>query len=134
MNKTMENRSIVTKLYVDRFRVTKGENSTCATVWIGNGQVGGITVNEEHHPTCMVIYGCNGIGYHVVQELSRVYIGRLVPPLDLHRICCIFWWLIEKLVLVYEINKKLWNIYMQRIYTRSCRIEFEISTIACVGF
>ena len=38
------------------------------------------------------------------------------------------------MVLVYEINKVLWNIYMQRIYARSCGIEFKTSNISCVGF
>ena len=40
----------------------------------------------------------------------------------------------KKLVLVYKINKKLQNIYMQRIYARSYRIEFKISNISCVDF
>ena len=40
----------------------------------------------------------------------------------------------KKLVSVYEINKKLRNIYMRRIYARSYRIEFKISNISCVDF
>ena len=34
----------------------------------------------------------------------------------------------------YEINEKLQNIYIRRMYGRSCRIEFKISNISCVVF